>query len=311
MRFEHGLPESIIKRLAAEAKKSGWWADVLADKDLIIATRGDSLNVYFRGQSIFRVAESSAGLTVTTHEKYLLDPTLRSQVPLAADGSFQIEQLIDRGFIRRYEGSETLRKLKKASERFSGLEKAGCHEIAVRNGSVVDCEIAFPGFVDANDDSETDSGRIDFACFQEFDDDVRLVFWEAKHYSNKELRADLRTDALAPVCDQIQRYKKFVASHRKQITESFTRVATNLVCFSEMGWQRKLPEFVVAVANGSRRLVLGDDPQVGLLIFGFDEAQRESDRWKKHMSRLKCNINPVHAVGVAKEIDLRSSVLRK
>ena len=213
-RLNMGCLNRFIRGLAAEAKKGGWWADVLADRELIVATRGDSLNVYWRGQSIFRVVESLAGLAITTHEKYLLDPTLRSQVPLAADGSFQIEKLLERGFIKKYEGKETLRKLKKASEHFFGLEKAGCHEIAVKNGSVVDCEIAFPGFIDTNDDSETDSGRIDFACFQEFGDGVRLVFWEAKHYSNKELRADLRTDALPPVCDQIQRYKKFVVSHQ-------------------------------------------------------------------------------------------------
>jgi hypothetical protein len=88
--------------LRTEAAKGGWWADVLADRTLFIALRGSYFNVYWRGQSLFLVS-NPLGLKATTHEKYLLDPALESQVPLT-NGSFDIEGRLKVGFTRRYEG---------------------------------------------------------------------------------------------------------------------------------------------------------------------------------------------------------------
>ena len=51
--FDHALNANFIALLATEAKKPGWWADVLADPKLIVALRGSYLNVYWRGQSLF------------------------------------------------------------------------------------------------------------------------------------------------------------------------------------------------------------------------------------------------------------------
>jgi len=80
--FKHSISPDFIEQLKQEAAKGGWWTDVLADPKLIIALRGSSLNVYWRGQSLFLVREGSPGPTVTTHEKYLIDPKLAGQVPL-------------------------------------------------------------------------------------------------------------------------------------------------------------------------------------------------------------------------------------
>jgi hypothetical protein len=47
-KFDRAIDPAFIAKLAVEAKKEGWWADVLADPKLLIALRGNYLNVYWR-----------------------------------------------------------------------------------------------------------------------------------------------------------------------------------------------------------------------------------------------------------------------
>jgi hypothetical protein len=299
--LDRALPDTFIGKLAAEANNEGWWADVLADPTLVVALRGRSLNVYWHGQSLFYVRPSSSGLRVTTHEKYLLDPALNSQVSLA-NGRFEIERLRNEGLIGRYEGRTTLEKMKKAAGLFSKLEKIGCHEIAVRNSAVIDCEIAFPGKVSLGDGGENKQApRIDLASLEADGDKARLVFWEAKHYSNPELRAK---SGPPPVLRQVKIYEKCLSEKRDVIERSYTKVAANLIAISEMGWKRRLSPLITGIGTGKRKLTLGAEPTVGLIIFGFDIGQRDDAGWKTHLDRLKGNTIPIRAVGNAKALRL-------
>jgi hypothetical protein len=223
--FEHAVGDPFIAKLKAEACRGGWWADVLADPKLIVALRGTYLNVYWRGQSLFRVKSTSSGFNVTTHAKYLVDPKLASQVTLT-DGDFDISSLAEKGFIRRYEGPATIAKMKAAAGLFSGLEKTGCHRIAVRNAGVIDCEIGFPGRVSLDDGGDDKHApRIDIGALESYGNEARLVFWEAKHYSNGELRAE---DGRAPpVLRQLRFYERYLSENRKAIEGSYTRMAKN------------------------------------------------------------------------------------
>lgn len=72
-----------------------------------------------------------------------------------------------------------------------------------------------------------------------------------------------------------------------------------------MGWKRELSTLINDVAIGKRKLTLGEDPKVRLIIFGFDIAQREDDGWKGHLKRLKEGISNVLPKGDAKGITLR------
>lgn len=299
--FDRALSAAFIAKLAAEAQRGGWWADVLADPKLIVALRRNYLNVYWRGQSLFRVESTSSGFNVTTHEKYLVDPILASQVTLT-DRDFDISSLVEKGFIRRYEGPATITKMKAAATLFSGLEKTGCHEIAAGNADVIDCEIAFPGKLSLDDGGDDrQAPRIDIAALESYGDEARLVFWEAKHYSNGELRAQ---DGLAPVLRQVRIYKKYLSENREMIARSYTRIAENLLSISNMGWKRQLSPLVADVATGRRVLTLGAEPAVGLVIFGFDSAQRDHAGWKVHRQRLEKEIIHIRAAGDAKNIRL-------
>ncbi len=301
LEFDRALNADFIAKLKAEAHRDSWWADVLADPKLIVALRGTYLNVYWRGQSLFRVESTSAGLHVTTHEKYLVDPRLASQVAL--DGqTFDISSLTEKGFIRSYEGPPTIAKMKKAAGLFSGLEKTGCHEIAVRNSGVIDCEIAFPGKVSLADGGEDKRApRIDITALESSAGNARLVFWEAKHYSNNELRAE---NGLAPVLRQVRIYKKYLSENREAIERSYTRMAKNLLSISDMGWKRNLSPLIEDVATGKKTLTLGAEPVVGLVVFGFDSAQRDDAGWKAHRERLEKEIIHIRTAGDVRNVRL-------
>ncbi|MEH3118804.1 MAG: hypothetical protein PGN25_14725 [Methylorubrum populi] len=227
--FDHALTHDFIEALRREADHDGWWRDVLADPALVVAPRGRSLNVYWKGQSLFRAKLSGGTLAVTTHEKFLLDPALAEQVPLRADGTFDVAALLQKGFIGRYEGKETLQKMKAAAGVFADGEKSGCHEVAVRNANVIDVEVAFPGRY-MFEGKETTAPRVDLAAVEADGPDARLVFWEAKTYDNGELRA-LAEETPAPVCGQVAVYRQILTQHREVVEASYTRVAANLVAF--------------------------------------------------------------------------------
>jgi len=301
--FARALSPGFIKKLEVEAGRGGWWTDVLADPKLVIALRGRWLNVYWRGQSLFRVVATSSGLKATTHLKFLVDPSLASPVNLH-ERDFHIAALTKTGFIRRYEGPATLAKMKSAAGVYSGLEKTGCHDIAVRNSGVIDCEIAFPGKVSLDDGGDDKQApRIDLAALEKYGDEARLVFWEAKHYANGELRAE---SPPARVVRQVNIYKKYlsVPENRETIERSYTKVAENLVEIKRMGWKRELSSLITDVGTDKRKLTLGAEPAVGLIIFGFDAAQLNSPVWLGHFEPLKEKISDIRAVGHAQNIHL-------
>jgi hypothetical protein len=258
----------------------------LADRDLFIGLRGKSLDIYYRGQRLFHVAFLLPDLKVTTHAKYLVDPELADQVELR-NQRFKVGEI---GFVDKYDGKTTLSKMKSAAAIYSGLEKTGCHEIAVRNSDVIDWEIAFSDGARAP--------RVDLAVLKEEGNDAHLVFWEAKHFSNSDLRAE--PERLPAVCHQIKEYERYLSNHRQEIEHSYKRVVADLAAIDKMRTANgKLSSLATDVANG-RPLTLGGRPRVGLIIFGFDRAQRDDPFWKVHLDRLKQHICVVRTVGDAK-----------
>ena len=300
--FDHALSAPFIDALRREADRDGWWRDVLRDPDLVIAPRGKYLNVYWRGQALFTVSCPHGELAVTTHEKYLLDPALKEQVALSPDGSFDIDALMRRALVRRYEGPSTLAKLKTASGLFADKEKVGCHAVAINNPGVIDVEVTFPGKHAFPDGHTRTAPRVDLAAFEPDGSDGRLVFWEAKAYDNPDLRA--KAEALPAVCQQIEDYRTVLAGKRAEVEDSYVRVAANLVACKGMGWARELSPLVAAVASGEAKLRLGDQPRVGLLVFGYDGGQRDDPRWQAHRAKLNAVVNPTRLNGVAAKIVL-------
>ena len=141
--------------------------------------------------------------------------------------------------------SGTLSKLKRAADLFSGMEKQGVHAIAKANENIVDVEIRLDA---TNLDTKRDQPRIDIAAFEQRSDGVELVFWEAKLFANKELRASGSSEP--KVVGQIKEYKQVLQARQTEVLSSYRRVAKNLVTIAEMsGGDRKVGPAIRAVAK--------------------------------------------------------------
>ena len=269
--FKRGIrKKGMIEALAALATKGSWWRDVLKDRSLIIGVRDDYLNVYWRGQSIFKVEMKQERIIATTHPKYLLDPDLSGQVALDTEtGAFAVDDLD--ALTRTYVPGETLGKLKRAASLFAGDEKEGVQAIVNANPHVVDVEIAFP----AQSGSHS-VPRIDIATFNEAGDGVKLVFWEAKVLGNAELRASGEKN----VVRQIENYRTVLAAQAPNVIDSYGVIARNLDAIAKMSsGTRSIAPTVSKVAEGAS-LTLSSPPDVRLIVYGFDKDQRDG-AWKK------------------------------
>ena len=122
-------------------------------------------------------------------------------------------------------------------------------------------------------------------------DKVKLVFWEAKQFANKELRT--RGLSKPDVVEQIEDYRIALAYHREGVIASYKRVAKNLVALAAMSNQaRSVGAAIQAVADGTP-LTMSAPPQVGLLVFGFDADQIKVEGiGATHFTKLKEQLGP-------------------
>jgi hypothetical protein len=295
-RFERGLDDDFMEKLKAVAIVSGWFADVLADPDLILGIRNNYVNVYQHGQSLFKIE-----LKFSTHPKYLVDPRLSKAVMF--DGS--VFQVGGHKALTTDYGPETLDLMKRAAKLYSGDEKEGVHTVARANPNVIDTEVAFNCEAEEEENNPF-TPRIDLACFEDVKGLIRLRFWEAKLYSNPEIRA--AGDIVARVVEQVRGYRDLVQKHRKKVLDRYRLVAGNLVAMAS--WvdpPRKVGELVQRAAAGEP-FTIDEPPFVGLIIYDYDDAQGRSERWKTHLGKLEAEI-PVRAAGNAKNIRLRGGDL--
>ena len=277
--FRRGLSDEFIPALAELAQKPGWWRDVLDDASLIIGIRDECFDVYWNGQSLFNVDFQGGTVRVNTHVKYLLDPDRSDRVALYEIGTFHE---VSTPMLARY-GSGTLSKLKRAADLFSGMEKQGVHAIVRANENIIDVEIR----LDARDlDSDRNQPRIDIAAFEQRLDGVELVFWEAKLFVNKELRAA----GPPPVVKQIKEYQQVLQARQLDVLSSYRRVAKNLVAIAQMSGVRVVGSAIRAVADGEE-LRMSSTANVGLVIFGFDADQKAvGGIGHKHFEKLKVEL---------------------
>jgi len=289
--FSRGVSDGFVEALGTLAAQGGWWADVLADPTLVIGIRDEYLNVYWRGQSLFRVRFDRAARAVrtSTHPKYLLDPALAGQVELRGR-DFALPQAGDgTGLLRRYEGKATLRSMKRAADLFAGDEKRGVHAITLANPNAIDVEIALPAPASPGGAKAT-APRVDIAAFEEAGASVRLAFWEAKLFANPELWPDRAGET--PALGQVATYRALLALHRDAVLRSYRRVAENLVAIAAMsGGARAVPDLVGRVAHGAP-LTLDQPPAVGLVVFAFTAAQRDGETWRTQRKAIAEAVGP-------------------
>ncbi len=320
--FRRFLSPAFVQALAELTKSpnGAWWRDVLLNRDLILAVRTDSLNVYHRGASIFRVALQDGEPVAETHVKYLVRQR-QAYAPLSADGRFQHNPAD--ALWTSYTGPATLREMLSAATSLAGSEKRGLHELIKGSPRVIDVEINLRGsrldpaeepqpdaFLEDNTPTATTptkegtvlQDRLDAATLEARDGQLWVVFHEAKHFANVELRAG--PNRAPKVSEQIQRYRRSIASHADEIKTTYQDVCEALTKLHAMRGELLQAKGVEAspldplIARAAEGELLHVDPEPRLIVFGFDKDQREGQIWQRHRERLSKEFGlTVYAIG--------------
>ena len=111
------------------------------------------------------------------------------------------------------------------------------------------------------------------------------MFWEAKLFTNPEVRA--KGPASPKVVGHIEEYKKVLHARQSEVLSSYECVAKNLVEIGKMqGNVRILGPAIRAVGEGEKLRM--SSANVGLVIFGFDADQKaKGGIGHKHFEKLK------------------------
>ena len=192
---------------------------------------------------------------------------------------FFIEDLVD------------IDSLKRAAKPYAGPEKTGVHNIVLRKWNILDVEIAFGER--KGEGADPSAPRADFSVLQETREGVDIVFFEAKLFDSRELRAK----GEPKVIDQIRCYADLLRRNRKAIIDSYYRVCCNF--WNMSGINERNPErhkLLNGIVDGSRQLHIDEEPE--LAVFGFDEDQRVGKKWRYHREKLESRFgNKVHFRG--------------
>jgi hypothetical protein len=255
----------------------GWWRVIASDRELFVAIRDGYLNVYWHGCSLLKLFLDGERLRGETHYKYLLRANMpQPYVPI--DGG--VAQLPDLATLFHHDLSD-MAALKQAAKAYAGEEKKGVHQVVMSNPNVIDVEVTFG--IEGRDTEAAATRRIDFAALRPAGDGAEICFFEAKDFTNKELRAGgLDTP---PVLNQIAGYHTLLLQHAPDVCRSYRTVCGNLAGL--LG----VRERYATALDSMRRLAAGEtslvvNEAVRLVVFGFDADQKDGDGWRKHNTKL-------------------------
>ena len=270
--FNRGLDDEFVKALNKqyEKGKDGWWKQFVDDDDLFLAIRHNAVHVYYRGCRLIEVRwrKHEKEIVGRTHYKYLLRPEMTKEYVEVEDGQPSVSNA-SAYFADRLNATE----LKCSVDPYVEPEKDGVHKILMNNPYLLDVEIAIS-------DGEK-APRIDFAALQKDEaGKTHIVFYEAKHFDNPELRSRDKPK----VVEQISKYRDLLDHdpYRKSIAKSYCRVAKNLCA---LGGVRCRHQERHGLLKKTDRFIIEKEP--GLVVFGFDKDQKCGSVWGKHRAKLE------------------------
>ncbi|MDE0407655.1 MAG: hypothetical protein OXN81_07310 [Alphaproteobacteria bacterium] len=286
--FNRGLDDRFVDALNEEYEKHSWWSKLVDDNGLYIGIRNNYLNVYFAGGSILELHHRSlGGFTGITHFKYLLN--LSREQAHRDYVKFKNGQFDPVSIKESYTDiARDIGKIKDAASHYQGDEKKGVHRISIEAKNVIDVEIQIPG----------ERRRIDFATLQWVNDNIEIVFYEAKLYSNGDIRG-----VNPKVCEQIREYESMLSRRCEEIAESYSRLVNNIVSMN--GWRQRRDEIFMEAANRN----LSVNPKVRLAIFDFDDPQKNAANSADGLfTKLKCILGEDRVVAAGRPQDLKSKI---
>ncbi len=278
-KFKRGLDDDFVKHLNQLYAAGGWWRQFVDDKDLFFAIRDNSVNFYYRGCSLAKLRWNRRAKTATgeIHYKYLLKPSVEPPTIKFRNTGLEFPKDVRGLFL---DDLDDVNALKLAVKRYADSEKHGVHDVLLnkKNWGVLDLEITL--------NHEGLRYRLDLAMLRRDRQQNKpdsVVFFEAKHFRNKELRTQRNE---APVVHQMRKYSDLLTLYRSSLVGSYLRVCENLRDLQGMaGRHPERHQLTEAIAGSSKGLVIDSRPR--LIVFGFDRDQRDGKAWGRHFASLK------------------------
>ena len=173
-------------------------------------------------------------------------------------------------------------RIKENCSKFSKHEALGVSEIyqkhsflSVSNVVVLDIEASFESLLE-----EKYQDRIDLVLLNK--STMTLQFVEAKHFSNKEILSETTPKVLS----QLERYESQILHRKKEIISEYGKLVRSLNRIFGL----TLPE------------PIDFDPKVTLLIFGFDDDQKNGRLRKRVIENPQYKGIKVYAIGKIKDV---------
>ena len=287
--LKRGLPDDLVDALRDAHQKDGWWTHIVNDPEVFVAPRKSCVCAYYRGNCLLRLEYHDNHIMGKVHYKYLLNPDFKPTYWNVEDGQVRrIDSAVL--FIPNF---SDLDLIKRASKPYVGEEKDGVSEIIAANPNIIDVEVAFGDSGDSTDEDDETAPwvngintrrkpRIDFVAVQDGGIAPKLVFFEAKHFRNLELRA--KDKAKPSVVKQIEDYADVLEKHKEGVVEAYRRHCADMLksnCVPKNDEVRRC--FLGQVAESPTVEV---DLKPRLVVFGFDADQKPGPKWNEHKEKL-------------------------
>jgi len=280
--FKRSISEEMIEAInrAYSSEEMGWVRQYMDDPELFLAIRDKSINFYFRGNSVLQLNFSGGRLNGNIHYKYLLRPFLKTEGK--KDQPYvSLDQQVKLPVINPKDANAS-KWIKAASKPYSGVEKEGVYQILRANRNIVDVELSFSRETEDGEIDGSKQNRIDFCALRDNGNGLELCFYEAKHFSNKELKATGEPKVVA----QVSRYNKTISNHKEEIHSAYETAFNQIL---KLGNQHPASEYMQrALSEGFSVSV-----DVRLVVFGFDNPQKLGFSDNK-MHLIQCGIRKEH-----------------
>jgi hypothetical protein len=283
--LRRGLTKEFVKALSDAYKGGGWWKSIVEDRELFVTPRQTCVCVYYRGNRLLKVwLDAGERLAGEVHYKYLLNPDVKPKYRSVRDGEVDLPEIA--AFIPNFSNLDVL---KRASKLYARVEKSGVSEIIAANANILDVEVAFghsddPDEEDANLAGEMVAGkshhypRIDFVAVQKDGTGLKLVFFEAKHFTNPELTSGSGNPR---VVDQISKYEKLLEKNKNKdkedIVDAYRRHCADMLD-SDSVPKNSERYFYLSKILDAKSIRLDTEPR--LIVFGFDADRKRGAAWK-------------------------------
>ena len=298
--FKMELPEGMLGKLS----ETSWWDALLTYRDngqhLFIAVRDGYLSAYLLGRAVFKEIRQRRGKIVASFDRrYVFGERARAgdllfdgETVKEKDGSIvkdEYAQHAPPNFERFVKLVKKYRLVNPDDERLldekPDLTEKACLAPRALAPSVINLEMQLRGFRGNTKGTKGTGARIDMVHLEPEQAGAKLVFTEAKLFSNvTSLR--VKTDEMPKVLTkQIFPYMNYLARQETEVTQAY-RNACSLLARIRQQQGVDVHPLIEAVREGAP-LTLSVLPR--LLIFRTERhARMVDDAWLPHRHKIEC-----------------------